>query len=245
LRSLPVPSIDISDVFAACVAATADPDVRNRLNSIRSNLVATAASYHELAKAKSLHLMPRATSVGLLSKDELISLYSEHLSATKGTARAIYDQIKNAAPNKKCPLCGVGTVAHLDHHLPKAKYPDLSIVPSNLVPACHFCNDAKKARFPRNAEEQTFHPYYDEHLLNAQWIVASLDHGPPPALFFSPSPPSTWPLIDQRRVARHFTVCGLATTFTSNANDELTPIKQGLIMDREQRGLRGDQGSFA
>jgi 5-methylcytosine-specific restriction endonuclease McrA len=235
MYSLPVPQIDPSGLFRTCAAAVEDSDLRARLNAIEQPLFTTAVEYDTHARAKTLHLIPRVTSVGSVTKDELVSLYADHVSATRGAARRVYDQIKNAAPNKRCPLCGIGTVAHLDHHLPKRKYPDLAIVPSNLVPACHFCNDTKKARFPQNAEQQTFHPYYDSHLLSAQWITATLDHGPPPVLVFSANPPASWPLVDQRRVERHFSVCGLATTFTSNANDQLSPMKQRLV-------ILGDRG---
>ena len=114
-----------------------------------------------------------------------------------------------------------------------------------LVPACHFCNDKKKARFPKKAEEQTLHPYYDNHLLKETWIRAVLDPGSPPALIYSVSPPATWPAVDQKRVERHFTVCGLATTYTSNANDELPPLKAHLQMLESRGGEPAVQAHLA
>lgn len=218
-----------------CLPKIDDQGLRGRLNAISSPLHDAASTYDTYANAGTLHLVSRVTSVGAVSKEELIALYSEHISATRGAARSVYDQIRNSAPNKKCPLCGVGTVAVLDHHLPKTKYPNLSITPANLVPACHFCNDKKKARFPKEAEEQTLHPYYDAPLLKETWIKAVLDPGLPPALIYSVSPPVAWPAVDQKRVERHFTVCGLATTFTSNANDELPTLK-GYLQMLDSRG---------
>jgi hypothetical protein len=162
------------------------------------------------------------------TKAELTALYEDHLSATRGAARPVYDAIKNAAPNKLCPLCSIGTVAHLDHHLPKLRYPDLSVLPSNLVPACHFCNETKRARFPKTPGEQTFHPYYDGRLLNEQWITANLEYGTPLIMVFSVAPPSTWSLTDQQRVARHFSICGLGTSFATNASANLGPLKRRL-----------------
>jgi len=130
------------------LAATTDTDLHTRLANISDALATVAASYQTHATAGSLNLIPRVLSVGGLSKTELVELYGQHLSSTNGAARAIYDRIRNAPPNKRCPLCGIGTVAHLDHHLPKSRYPDLAILPANLVPACHFCNDTKKSKYP-------------------------------------------------------------------------------------------------
>jgi hypothetical protein len=158
-----------------------------------------------------------------------------------GAGRTYYEKIKTAAPNQKCPLCGVGTVAVLDHHLPKTKYPNLSIVPENLVPACHFCNDTKKARYPKTVEEQTLHPYYDSRLMTTPWLKATLISGGPPVFVYSVKPPASWPAVDQKGVQRHFDVCGLAATFTSNANDELGPLKADLSKVESRWGVPGVQ----
>jgi hypothetical protein len=197
--------------------------------------------YMANASAASLNIIPRVKSVGAVTKPELIGLYEAHLSKTKGVARAVYDRIRNSAPNNRCPLCGVGNVAHCDHHLPKSRYPDLSILPINLVPACHFCNDKKRAKYPATIGKQTFHPYYDQHLLADAWVRATLHPGPPPVLVFDTAPPPTWPVIDQDRVRWHFDACGLAITFTTNANDEFPIIRDRLILQASHGGAAAVQ----
>lgn len=242
MRALPPPSVTISNVLSACLPAISDPKLRVRLGAIDPSLSAATTAYENGANTATLHLISRVSSVGNVSKEELIALYSDHMSATRGVARFIYDLIRNAAPNKKCPLCGIGTVAVLDHHLPKAKYPNLAIAPTNLVPACHFCNDRKRARFPKTAEEQTLHPYYDAHLMQETWVKAELDRGSPPALIYSVDPPPSWSWVNQKRVERHFMVCGLTTTFTSNANDELASLKARLEMLANRGGNSAVEG---
>jgi hypothetical protein len=158
------------------------------------------------------------------------------MSSPKGVARGYYDQLRNAAPNKKCPLCGVGTVAVLDHHLPKSKYPDLSVLPINLVPACHFCNDTKKARYPSDAGQQTLHPYFDQALIETQWVKATLNANMPVAVIYGTSPPATWSPTDRLRVQRHFDICGLGIVYSSNASDELAPLKLRLMNLFERGG---------
>lgn len=222
------PTFAVSNILQSCIGAISDTDLKKRIAAACPTLEAWETAYDAMAVAATLHMIPRVDAVGAASKDELVALYSNHLSATKAVARNVYDTIKGAARNRLCPLCSIGTVAHIDHHLPKRKYPDLSVLPINLVPACHFCNDTKKARFPKVAGEQTFHPYYDEHLLGAQWITAALDHGPPPVFVFSTMAPVGWSQTDRARVARHFKICGLATSFATNANNLLESLKERL-----------------
>lgn len=227
MRPLPAPAIAVSDVLADCIVG-ADPALQPRLGAILADMVARETSYTGAAKGAALHTIPTLSPMGAVTLDELKSLYSNHMSATSGSARRHYDQIRNAAPNKRCPLCGAGTVATLDHHLPKSKYPDLAILPINLVPACHHCNDAKKARYPKHAGEQTLHPYFDGHL-QGQWLTASIDRGPPVTVIYRVVTPPGWTAIDGQRAQRHFAICKLDINFASNAGDELGPIRERLL----------------
>jgi hypothetical protein len=154
-------------------------------------------------------------------------LYKDQMSARGGAARAYYDLIRNSAPNGKCPLCGVGIVRTLDHHLPKSKYPDLSVCPYNLVPSCDFCQAGKLAKHPTTAGEQTLHPYYDDFGAE-QWIFATLSTVGNPVLQFHVAAPLGWPPVDKQRVQRHFEVLKLALVYTSNANDDLSMMRGQL-----------------
>lgn len=228
MRTLPFPALSSADVLALCLSGTSDPISHARLSAVKATLLATASQYEQNAISERLDLVSRVTSVSHLTKSELTDLYATHVSATRGAARAVYDHIRNLAPNKKCPLCGVGVVKVLDHHLPKSKYPDLSVLPINLVPSCAYCNDTKKARFPKNAGEQTLHPYFDARLIHTPWLSAYVDQGPPVTVVFGPNPPTTWSPVDQARVKRHFLVCGLGLLYGANANDELAAVKKRI-----------------
>lgn len=241
MRTLPLPIDTQAEVFALCLGATTDQSLHARLAAIAVPLATAGATYQANAAAASLNLVPRVPDVGEVTKPELTGLYEAHMSKTKGAARAVYDRIRNAAPNNRCPLCGVGNVAHCDHHLPKSRYPDLSILPINLVPACHFCNYKKREKYPASAGQQTFHPYFDHHLLADAWVRATLNPGPPPALVFDTNPPPAWPPLDHERVRRHFDACGLAITFTTNANDELPILRDRLILQANRGGAAAVQ----
>lgn len=228
MRRLPKPSFSVSKVFADCIAGVADPALRGRYESVSAAVNGAEQAFEVRATAQALHTTPQVAVVaGVVSTAEMKDLYEGQMSAARGGGRAYYDAIKNAAPNKKCPLCGVGVVSTLDHHLPKSKYSDLAVSPKNLVPACADCNKAKLAKFPATEAEQTIHPYYDD-FTRAQWLHAVLDRGPPLAVRYVAVTPYGWTGIEGSRAARHLDVFKLAALFAANANDELALLKRGL-----------------
>lgn len=235
MRTLPLPAPPTGAVLATCIAGVTDPDLALRLGAVGPALGNSANAYVQHAQARTLHLVPRVANLGAVSGDELRGLYSDHMSATRGSARTFYDAIRNASPNQRCPLCGIGTVTVLDHHLPKSSYPDLSVCPANLVPACDFCNNAKRAKYPLTAGEQTLHPYFDDYTAQ-QWIYARLDTTGSPVLVFFVLPPPHWAQVDKDRVQRHFTVVKLGHAYTSNANDDLIPLRGHLANIAAQKG---------
>ena len=241
MRTLPMPQFLAANVLATCIGGVQDPLLVARLQPIAAQLEATAGSYDQLARIQSLHQIARVAGVGEATGAELQTLYSGQMSATNGAARAVYDAIRNAPVNGKCPLCGIGTVTVLDHHLPKSRYPDLSVCPFNLVPACDFCNNAKRARFPISAETQTLHPYYDDYT-HEQWIYAHLDATGTPALVFIVNAPAHWPQVARLRAQRHFDVVKLGQAYTTNANDDLIPLRGHLAAIAATKGATGVHG---
>lgn len=240
MRTLAMPPQNAADVLTACIDGFDDLALVTRLRAIEPQLVAAAAGYDQLARTQSLHQIARVNGVGAVTRAELEALYTEQMSATQGAARSIYSAIRNSSPNSKCPLCGIGTITVLDHHLPKSKYPNLSVCPLNLVPACDFCNNAKRARYPRNASEQTIHPYYDDYT-QEQWIFARLDTTGLPVLVFYVDAPAHWPAVARSRAQRHFDVVKLGISYTSNANDDMITLRDHLTGIAASKGQAGVQ----
>jgi len=160
------------------------------------------------------------------------------MSSSGGAARSFYDALRSQTANSKCPLCGVGLVAALDHHLPKARYPYLAVCPYNLIPACQHCNTAKGMKYPANAYEQTIHPYYDD-FSQEQWIIGAIASPSPDVLNFSVLAPPHWSTVRQAKAHRHFSVMKLGLVYSSNANDDLTSLKKSLAMIYEHKGPTG------
>lgn len=83
---------------------------------------------------------------------------------------ALRSSLKDAAGNL-CLLCSFRQVDGLDHHLPRAHHPALSILPSNLVPACTQCNGLKGSDCHPDAARQFSHPYFDAIPRDVPWLV--------------------------------------------------------------------------
>lgn len=162
---------------------------------------------------------------GAVTKGELSKLYSYYM-VQKQPARRIYDEIMIAA-NEKCPYCGgIGRPGTLDHYLPKSKYPQFSVLPSNLLPCCRDCNSgSKQTSIATCPEEQVIHPYYDyDHFFTQQWIKARVHQDDPCFLEYFVDPPSSWSDIDKARVATHFNDFDLAVRYSIQAGEELSTL---------------------
>lgn len=110
----------------------------------------------------------------------------------------LYDSRRSSKPieairhpelgHASCPICGSPAGPSIDHALPRAIFPEFSIVRENLVPACTMCNSDEKGTKYRgeHAPLRFIHPYFDEWLAGPIWRVAIGDDLDAPV--FSPEP---------------------------------------------------------
>ncbi len=75
--------------------------------------------------------------------DEIITMHDSHMQSI-------------------CPHCGLDTPSTLDHYLPKATFPEFSILPINLMPMCHKCNAIKNANWLENKLRTSINIYFDD-----------------------------------------------------------------------------------
>lgn len=63
-----------------------------------------------------------------------------------------------------CPSCGEpGRPRTLDHYLPKAIFPELSVLLLNLTPMCDWCQGEKLSDFvTKDGQKRYIHPYFDD-----------------------------------------------------------------------------------
>lgn len=198
------------------------------MKSVAHLVVAASADFDRLATQTCLHQFVRQAVVGnVVTTAEMESVYTQRMAKKSAPGRDAYDELFNSAPNGKCPLCGHRTVSTLDHHLPKAHYPVLAVVPLNLVPACGDCNKSKLAALPTSASQEALHPYYD-NINDDPWLFADVVVGTPAALKFRVQAPANWSAVLADRVELHFKTLGLGALYSAESADELLNIRGQL-----------------
>ncbi|WP_336972216.1 HNH endonuclease [Alcaligenes sp. PF14] len=231
MKKLATPVFNELELFDACTAEM-DDATRKTFTASRADIQAAAEEFSAHSSTWSWCDLPRARHghkediiAGELSKGVLMDLYDENVVKSKGHPRNIYDQILVAAQGQ-CPYCaGIGSARTLDHYLPKAKFPALSVHPYNLVPACRDCNTDAGAGFPTSQDLQPIHPYLDKDCFFLErWIHAEVVHCEQVVVRFFANPPIHWPIIDQQRAKQHFEDCDLRNRFSNQVAGELTPL---------------------
>lgn len=231
MKKLPAPTVSFSDALDQVVSGIGSVVKRQRYIEAIPDTAQIEADYRSRAGASTLFELPRVISTPLdpdplvrngLRKIELAKLYGQYFVPKEKPGRMIYDQIKNGAQGK-CPFCGgVGQVRTLDHYLPKANFPLISVLPANLIPCCGDCNFDKSNHFPHHMHEQSINPYFDaDHFFEQQWICARVIQSIPPVLEFFVNPPVLWSDNDKLRVSAHFSDYGLSERFSIEAAADL------------------------
>lgn len=222
------PDLVARDVFTICISRIRDANLKQRMDSITDDVVAASDEFRDLASHNRLHEILRLGLVGgVVTTAEMGAVYTQRMVKKDAPGREAYDEIFNSAPQGKCPLCGQRMVSTLDHHLPKAHYPALAVVPLNLVPACADCNKSKLANIPANASEETLHPYFDD-IQEDRWLYADVVVGDPVAVRFHVDAPVNWDDVFASRVELHFRTLGLGSLYSAEAADELLNIRHQL-----------------
>jgi hypothetical protein len=235
MRALAAPNYDPQAVYQTCINSITDDNLRTRLNLETNNIVIAARDYEQKAKVKLLYSIPQNNcknheiALGEVTKKELKDLYSSHMVERAKPARAIYDSLLSQAPLGRCPFCGFGHASTLDHYLPKAKYPQFSILPFNLVPSCKDCNTSKGTAIASTAEEQSLHPYFDhQNFIDDQWLYAEVTETTPATIRFFVKAPDHWDNISKVRVRTHFCNFKLGSRYAVESSNELVSLRDVL-----------------
>ncbi|WP_156339472.1 HNH endonuclease [Pseudomonas nunensis] len=229
MRRIPFPAINTGQTFEACISTMRDDDCLARMREIADEVIRRGGFYDGHAKAGVIYAIqeyrPESDSsvIGKVTKSELVALYDSGM-VERQAGRAIYNAIMVSAP--LCPSCGnIGASKTLDHYLPKANYPWLSICPYNLVPACRDCNTEKRNPVPQSAFEQLIHPYYDDDcFFDEIWISANVIWTTCFELRFYASPPEHWWPLDRARAVYHFDFYTISDKYSLLAAEELSII---------------------
>lgn len=217
-----------------------EPSLMSRIKKHKPDLIKEFESYeHNTIKgngfkipihnfSKRLKIDPLV--VGSLRHSELSSIYSSHFVPERLDSRVIYNTIL-ASSVEGCPYCGgIGSVRELDHFLPKSKYPQFSLLTSNLVPSCKICNqDLKKSGFAKTYEDQIIHPYNDFNIFfEDKWIDVIFKPSHEKKIEFFVSPPDSWSESNKKRADFHFNLFDLAERYSTFIAGEYLNTKQSI-----------------
>lgn len=246
MRVVVSPIDDPLAVYQTCINSISDQNLRSRLQLVATAISSAANDYELKAHAKQLYLIvPNSCenddlALGSVTKRELKSVYSSHMVGKKKPARALYDLLLSRAPLGKCPFCGFGHATTLDHYLPKTLYPQLSVLPLNLLPSCKDCNTGKSTAIATTGESQTLHPYFDHHnFINEQWLYAEVMQTVPVTINFFVRAPVHWSNLSKARVQAHFDDFKLASRYSVEASNELACLRDSLQSYQVLLGLNG------
>jgi 5-methylcytosine-specific restriction endonuclease McrA len=157
-----IPKFPVSGlaIFDACAVRSNDDDLIARLQRGAGSVArAEKQLLEDWAAGDPSAYLKRQRYPLLCDANELKEVYKRVL--TGGNERPTYEKIK-ASAGRICPQCGVGRIRNLDHYLPISQAPELSVVPSNLIPVCGDCNFEKLNQTPDTLEECVFNPYFDD-----------------------------------------------------------------------------------
>lgn len=224
---LRTPSVSYDQVLDICLEGiTGNNLLKQKLHVAKQELVDMSNDYQAKAKAGTLYQINKFFNkdeiiAGELKKTDLDKLYPQYFRNEDKPARSIYDGL--LAANDRCPYCsGIGVSKNLDHYLAKKLYPQFSVLPANLVPACRDCNMGEKGdASAQHAEEQVIQPYLeDDCFFNEQWLYArylSSSNDGVDQIEYYVDPPSDWSEVNKARVQAHFKQFGLALRFAEEA----------------------------
>ncbi|MEV0058297.1 HNH endonuclease signature motif containing protein [Nocardia sp. NPDC050718] len=144
------------------------------------------------------------------------------------------NEVIRGAVRRLCPMCGQREASTLDHFLPKEIFPEYSIFPLNLIPACPECNTQKRS-YVGDHQTRLIHAYLDD-LSNCPSVLYSdievFDDGP--VITFSPN--EHLPDSIYTRVKKQFEVLKLSACYSWASVTELIQRSDTFEADYKDGG---------
>jgi hypothetical protein len=210
--TVPLPAEAADSVYRSCIRGIRDLDLRDRLGRAADGVVKADLSYRRAgAEGMCGRLAQADFQLPDVTAKEMSWLYENKMVGKKAPGRPVYDAIRTASLQGRCPLCGHRDVTTVDHYLPKSAYAALAVNPANLVPACGECNRTKSS-----VVKDFLHPYYD-NIDRDRWLGARVLETSPPVVEFGVRPPESWPPGLADRVLRHFATFQIGSLYTMQA----------------------------
>lgn len=233
MHSIKKPSMEyIEEHLKQCISKLRS--CKEKTLSLVPNIISKSKAYEEKAQLNQLYeLTPIILENDLIENKIFSKLYKNQMVNIKGCANILYNKLKSAAPFGKCPYCSQQDVQELDHFLPKTNlgYPELSIIPINLVPICSRCNLKKHEFIPNEPTSQFIHPYYIDTIDTIRWLYAKIDFGidNEPTFIFYINCPDEIETDIAASINFQFEKLQLGELYSKNAANEYLGRKKSII----------------
>jgi hypothetical protein len=210
------PTPDATGAFRAISATRRPLAVRNRLVSSEPNVLMAYGTYQGDPDTI-VSLAPTVTAPA--TKEDLQGNYASRSGPSTQLRSSIYANNVGG----RCCYCAQRRAGTLDHYLPQDVYPEFSVLPLNLVPACWDCNHTKLVQFVRLDGGATFlHPYFESGLEKVRFLYADVRMcGNEPTVAYYVDPPAEVPNDRAIRIRSHFARLKLAEYYLFEAGNEL------------------------
>ena len=149
------------------------------------------------------------------------------------------EQIREIS-RRKCPYCSIGKESsHLDHFLPRAKFPEFSIHSPNLIHVCSICNSKYKGDDVVNSlgERKFFNPYFDDFIETIQFLKCEIkvENGIYPKFKFYIEDLSTTKNYEYKVIRNHFEAMHLQTRYKEQIVKEEFKRFRNEYVDKKSR----------
>ncbi|WP_452222704.1 HNH endonuclease [Lacinutrix chionoecetis] len=175
MRNLNVYSGDTSDFLDEVIGSkrnsSKDPNYKQRVNILAPDIKILFGDY-ETAHNTNNHVSLTPNGYVNQEKTDLLKLYSSGNSRLIKLKNSITTVLDNRAMNT-CQYCTTAPVGSLDHIVPKDEFPEFSVNPKNLLPACTTCNSHKNENWKEN-NKTIFLNLYTDILPSEQYLFVDL-----------------------------------------------------------------------
>ena len=247
MRSLDPPNIGADDLYDEVSSMHRSEDRRVRLDAIRGEVFAAYRLYEDLPEP--LTGLPHVAVDDLQDAD-----LKRNYRVLRDRQKQVYQWLLNRTPWGTCPMCNERTAATIDHYLPASKWPEFSILPLNLVPACSDCNQDKRDHHEASGHPLFVHHYVDPVEAHGQFLFADVDvtNGLVDVVFRLAINDSM-PQAVAHRIGSQYERLGFATFFRTRALHETASRLLSIRMDVDDGASPGsvrhdllrDRGSWA
>lgn len=152
--------------------------------------------------------------------DSLFGLYD----STSQDTKKLKEEIQTIS-GVTCPYCGIDMPSHIDHFLPRSKFPEFSMHVPNLIYVCSICNSKYKGDDVVNlsGERKFFNPYFDNFIDSLQFLTCEIlidDSAYPTFKFDIDSSLITSYQYEYKIMKNHFDNMNLGTRYMKQISEE-------------------------